>query len=109
MPESMTACLLLTALLSSVAGMAWLALSMQPHVQQVWAHGCSRHTPGLLRLLGAAGLVVALALCLVVDHASMAVLVWVMSLASGALATAFMLTWRAHWLRVLAPWVRAAR
>jgi hypothetical protein len=37
----------------------------------------------------------------------MAVLVWVMSLAAGALTTAFVLTWRAHWLRVLAPWVRA--
>src|SRR5687768_6996974 len=107
MPDSMAGCLLLAALLSSLAGMGWLALSMQPHAQQVWVRGCSRHTPGLLRLLGVAGLVVALALCLVVDHASMAVLVWVMSLAAGALTTAFVLTWRAHWLRVLAPWVHA--
>ncbi|WP_420884945.1 DUF3325 family protein [Achromobacter piechaudii] len=38
------------------------------------------------------------------DHASMATLVWVMSLAVAAASVAFTLAWRARWLRALA-WV----
>ena len=50
----------------------------------------------------------ALALCLRADHASMAVLVWVMTLSGAALLVAFLLAARPRWLRLLAPWVRAA-
>ena len=56
---------------------------------------------GMLGSLGAS-----LALCLAVDHASMAALVWVMGLAASALAVAFTLTWRPRWLAALMPWVR---
>ena len=59
-----------------------------------------------LRLLGTVGLGASLALCLAVDHASMAALVWVMGLAASALAVAFTLTWRPRWLAALMPWVR---
>lgn len=55
-------------------------------------------------LLGAAGLLVAL--CLAVDHASMAALVWFMALAGAALGIAFALSWRPRVLGVLIAWVR---
>jgi hypothetical protein len=91
MPESLLDNLLLaTALLSALAGMGWLALSMDVHARQVWARAPSR---GGLR----------------VDHASMAVLVWVMALAGAALVTAFTLSWQPTRLRLLAPWIRDHR
>ncbi len=101
--------LLLAALLSSALGMGWLALAMPAHGQQAWGAAASPATARLLRVLGALGLAAALALCLAADHASMAVLVWVMSLAGAAALVAFTLAWRARWLTVLAPWVRAGR
>lgn len=100
--------LLSAAALSAVAGMAWLALAMPVHAQQVWGRVPARATARVLRALGALGLVTTLALCLMVDHASMAVLVWIMNLAAAALLVASTLTWRARWLVVLAPWVRRA-
>jgi len=107
MPDSAFApWLLLAAWLACVAGMGWLALSMQAHALQVWGAAPSPAMTRVLRVLGALGLAIALSLCLMADHVSMAVLVWVMTLASAALLTAFTLTWRASWLRVLAPWVR---
>ena len=65
-------------------------------------------TARILRVFGALALAVSLALCLAVDHASMASLVWVMALAAAALAVAFTLTWRPRWLRVLVAWARPA-
>ncbi|WP_313253442.1 DUF3325 domain-containing protein [Stenotrophomonas sp.] len=110
MPESLLDNLLLaTALLSALAGMGWLALSMDVHAQQVWARAPSRGGLRVLRGLGTLGIVMALLLCLVVDHASMAVLVWVMALAGAALVTAFTLSWQPTRLRLLAPWIRDRR
>lgn len=97
--------LLLAAWLASVAGMGWLAVSMPVHAQQVWERAPSSAVARLLRWLGAAGIAAALALCLAADHASMAVLVWVMSSTAASLLVAFTLAWRPRWLRVLAPWV----
>jgi len=96
------ALLLLGAMAASVAGMGWLALAMDVHWEQVC--GETPRSPALvrgLRILGGAALALSLALCLAVDHPSMASLVWVMSLAAGALAVVFTLSWRARWLRVL--------
>jgi hypothetical protein len=110
MPEpALAIAVLLAEMLACVAGMGWLALAMPVHAQQVWdaappAMLCQLRQ---LRALGALALAVALGLCLAVDHASMAVLVWVMSLVAAALLVAFTLAWRARWLRALAPWVRA--
>lgn len=110
MHESASAAWLLgAALLAGVAGMGWLALAMPTHAQQVWGAAASPATARILRVLGALGLVAALALCLVVDHASMAVLVWVMALAGAALVVALTLAWRARWLGLLAPWVQGRR
>ena len=107
MHESLSANLMLAAaLLSSLAGMAWLALSMQVHALQVWPRQPSPATLRLLRILGSFSVCVALVLCLAVDHATMAVLVWTMAVAGAALAIALTLAWRARWLALLAPWVR---
>lgn len=107
MSESMQAAgLLSAALLASVAGMGWLAVSMPAHAQQVWGAVPSVRAMRMLRWMGAGALLVALILCLRVDHASMASLVWVMSLTAASLAIAFSLTWHPRRLRLLAPWVR---
>lgn len=98
------ALLLGAALLSALAGMGWLALAMDVH----WAQACgaTRQAPApLLRVLGALALAGSLGLCLAVDHASMAALVWVMALAAAALVVAMALSWRPHWLRLLVPGV----
>ncbi len=109
MPETnMTAMLLSAALLVCVAGMACLALAMEVHWAQVRS-GASLSSGGVwrLRVFGAVALGAGLLLCLAVDHASMAALVWVMALGLAALLVAFTLTWRPQWLRVFA-WVGLA-
>lgn len=107
MHESLSANLMLAAaLLSSLAGMAWLALSMQVHALQVWPRQPSPATLRLLRILGSFSVCVALVLCLTVDHATMAVLVWVMALSAAAMLVAFTLSSQPQRLRVFAPWIR---
>lgn len=100
--------LLIAAVLASTAGMACLALAMDVHWEQAQGqgHACPRAAVQRLRVMGACGLMVSLALCLWVDHASMAMLVWVMLLPASSLAVALALTWRPRWLRVLAWWSR---
>ena len=99
MPDSL---LLLAALVANLCGMGWLALAMDAHWRQACGNAVrTSATTQRLRVLGAMSLVVSLALCMVVDHPSMAALVWVMTLAAAALAVAFTLSWRARWLRVL--------
>ncbi|MET0378471.1 MAG: DUF3325 domain-containing protein [Spongiibacteraceae bacterium] len=102
------ALLLFLALLCNVAGLAWLALAMDVHWRQVRGDQATppRVVP-VLRGLGAVALMVSLGLCLRVDHASMAALVWVMALAAAALVVAFTLSWRPRLLVPLAVWVRA--
>lgn len=94
------------ALLCSVVGAAWLALAMDVHWQQVRGiHArASRSTVIGLRALGIGALLASLLICLRTDHASMAVLVWVMSLAAAALAVTLSLAWRPRWLAWLVPW-----
>ncbi|MFT3954511.1 MAG: DUF3325 family protein [Piscinibacter sp.] len=102
--------LLAVALLLSTCGLGWLALAMESHWQQVRGDpAAGRGTVQLLRVLGAAALLLALLLCLRADHATMAVLVWVMALAASALLIAFSLSWRPRWLRPLVAWLRPGR
>ena len=105
MPKSL---LLSFALLCSVAGLAWLALAMEVHWQQArGTHGHpGRGTVLALRSLGAVALLASLLACLRADHASMAVLVWVMSLAAASVVVALALAWRPRWLALLVGWVR---
>jgi Protein of unknown function (DUF3325) len=99
-----TALLLWAALLAATAGLGWLALAMDVHWQQVSGlpHVPPR-TQRLLRVLGAVALLTSLALCLAADHPTMAALVWVMTLAAGAIGVAFTLSWRPRWLALLVP------
>lgn len=107
MHESIPAAVMsLAALLASVAGMGWLALSMPVHAQQVWGAALSAGMRRALRVAGILALAAALALCLAVDHATMACLVWMMGMTAGAVSVAMTLAWQPRWLRWLAPWVR---
>lgn len=99
--------LLAAALLCQVCGMGWLALSMPVHWRQVRATPArADHTPRMLRGLGSLALLASLLLCLRADHASMAALVWVMSVIPAMLLVAFTLAWRPRWLAGLVVWVR---
>lgn len=98
------AALLAVALALCTAGMGWLALAMEPHWGQVHAgRPQPRALTGRLRWLGALALAASLGLCLLVDHASMAALVWVMVLGVSALLVALALSWRPRWVRWLLP------
>ena len=94
--------LLVAATLSAIAGMAWLALAMDGHWEQV--HGSAPRTAQrikALRVVGSSGLVLSLVLCLTADHATMAALVWIMVLAAAVLIVAMTLAWRPGWLRIV--------
>jgi hypothetical protein len=102
--------LLLAAVAMNVAGLGWFALAMEPHWRQVRGQApMTPRTATLLRALAIAALAGSLALCLSVDHVSMAAIVWVMTLAGGALVVALTLAWRAAWLGWLVAWVPAAQ
>lgn len=95
------------AVVCGVVGMAWLALALPVHWEQV--RGPGPRAPGVvrgLRALGAGALGLSLLLCVSVDHLSMAPLVWVMSLTASALVVALTLAWRPRWLAWLVAWVR---
>lgn len=108
MHEAGGAAWLLAAAVCAFAGMGWLALAMPVHAQQAWGRVPQPAQRRVLRGLGAAALVLALACCLGSDHATMAVLVWAMLLAVAAASVAFMLAVRPRAVRWLAPWVRTA-
>lgn len=98
MPEALW--LMLAALLS-LAGMAWLALAMAVHWEQVMPCPAANHPRRLLRGAGACALACAAAACLLADRPSMAILIWFMLLAASALAIALTLAWRPVLLRIL--------
>jgi hypothetical protein len=101
------ALLLIAAMAANLIGLGWLALSMDAHWEQVrGTEPLARSTVRMLRWLGTGALVMALALCLAVDHATMASLVWFMELAGAALTIAFTLSWRPRVLGMLVGWVR---
>jgi hypothetical protein len=97
--------LLAAALAANVVGLGWLALAMDVHWRQAFgARPQPRAAVVALRCLGSSALIASLLLCLQVDHATIASLVWVMGLAAAALAVAFTLSWRPRLLRALLPW-----
>jgi Protein of unknown function (DUF3325) len=99
MPDAL---LLIAAFICTVIGMGWLALAMDVHWNQVRATRRSPRAGVVLRVLGAISLLASLALCLLADTATMAVLVWMMLLAVAAASIAFVLSSRP---RILAPLV----
>jgi Protein of unknown function (DUF3325) len=101
--------LLAAALVCSLLGFAWLALTMDVHWQQVI--GLSKPSSGTratLRVLGAMSVAASLVFALEADHPSIASLVWIMTLAAAALLVAFTLAWRPRVLGVFVPWVKAS-
>jgi hypothetical protein len=107
-PENLTAALLALAYLAGTAGLGWLALAMDVHWKQLRGPQAAQ-TPArgrVLRALGLAGLAASLLLCLAADHTSIAVLVWIMTLAAAALSVALALSWRPALLAALVAWVR---
>jgi hypothetical protein len=86
--------LLFGAFLATLAGMGWLALAMNVHWKQVCEGLLSTKRVIALRSMGGLALFFSLLLCLGVDHASMAVLVWIMLLAVAAVSIAFTLALR---------------
>jgi len=97
---------LLAAAVCAFAGMGWLALAMPMHALQAWGRLPPVAQLKRLRWMGGVAVLLALACCLGSDHATMAVLVWVMLLAASAVATAMLLSARPRRLRLLAPWVQ---
>ena len=91
--------MLLLAFFLSFVGLALLALAMERHWRQLRESQVLTHsTSRVLRIAGSVSLISSLALCLAVDHASMASLVWVMTLAVSAFMLAMLLAWRPGWL-----------
>lgn len=98
--------LLLAAFLASTLGLVWMALAMETHWQQVLGDiPLARAVQLMLRGLGGLALAVSLILCMIVDHVSMAALVWIMLLAVGATSVTFTLTWRPFWLAPFVAWM----
>ena len=92
--------LLVLAVGTGVAGTGWLALAKLPHWRQVTGEEWqSTGTRRVLRFAGSVALAVSLGLCLAADHVSMSFLVWVMTLAAGALGVTFVLAYRPRALR----------
>jgi hypothetical protein len=103
------ALMLAAALALALCGVAWFALAMDVHWRQVRAGVPTRAMSRTLRAAGALALLASLLVCLRVDHATMAPLVWVMALAGGALLVALALAWRPRWLAPLVAWLRQER
>lgn len=103
--------LLLTAsFLCGLSGMGWLALSMRTHWSQ--AGGSvpqATSVPRTLRRLGAIALALSLAACLVADHPSMALLVWVMTMGVSAIVVAMTLAYSPRALYGLTLVARSSR
>ena len=99
--------LLIAALVTSFCGMGWLALAMKAHWQQVRGDAAiSSGSVRMLRIVGVVALIISMFLCALANHPSIAVLVWVMSLAAAALLVAFALSWSARSLSWLVVWIR---
>jgi hypothetical protein len=95
--------LLAASFLCAACGMAWLALAMEVHWSQVRSHTArSAAVARRLRSLGAVALVLSLFGCFAADHASVAALVWVMTVSASGFAVAMILAYRPRWLSWLA-------
>lgn len=81
------------ALLAALLGMGCLALAMDVHWRRVRDSPRTRGSVIATRCLGYALLMSSLVCCLAADTATMAVLVWMVLLAVGAMVVAFALSW----------------
>lgn len=94
--------MLLAALLAGL-GFAWLALSQERHHERVGGHlPVSPRALWTRRVIGFVSVALVLPLCTASQGASFGSLLWTMLLSAAAMAVAFTLAWRPHWLRWLA-------
>ena len=95
--------LLVSACMLLLLGFALMALNQQRHAERVAA---SNQSPALTnraqRAIGLGVIALGLPCCIVSQGGSFGSLMWVVLLPACAMAVAFTLTWRAHWLRPLA-------
>jgi hypothetical protein len=95
--------LLAASFLCAVCGMAWLALAMETHWSQVRSHATyGAAAARRLRSFGTFALALSLVACLVADHASIAALVWVMTLSVSVFGVAMTLAYKPRLLSWLA-------
>jgi len=97
--------LLCAAFACAASGMAFCALAMKVHWQQVRGGAPGPSAVRRLRLRAVAALVGSFALCVLADHISMAVLVWVMMLTVSSVLCALVLAYRPQSLRFLLVFV----
>ncbi|MFW2372874.1 MAG: DUF3325 domain-containing protein [Gammaproteobacteria bacterium] len=84
-------------------GMGWLALAMETHWKQVYDIKNVKPKQTLLRSIGWLAILASAICCLQADHASMAVLVWIMLLACSAVMVALTLSRIPMLLRHICP------
>ncbi|VUD40906.1 hypothetical protein TDB9533_00377 [Thalassocella blandensis] len=94
---------LILAAVLCLLGMSWISAAMRVHWRQLYPACNSEPNVNQLRVLGAVAFVLAGLCCLKADHASMAVLVWVMFLTGSAFLVAMVLTKQPALLRVICP------
>lgn len=95
------------ACILALLGFALLALNQERHVLGV----CPSVSPaprasGTQRAIGFLAILSSLPLCIAAQGASFGSLLWAMLLTAAAMAVAFTLTWRPHWLRPVAAAAR---
>jgi len=93
---------LIAALLTTLLGMACLALAMDVHWRQVRDAERTRGSAIATCSVGYLLLTASLVCCLFADTATMAVLVWMVLLAISAIGITFTLSWYPRLLRPLA-------
>lgn len=91
---------MLSASLLALLGFSLLALSQDRHYDRVFESNWPENRPqGVRRAIGFTALALALPLCIAADGAGFGSLLWVVLISAAAMAVAFALTWRPHWLR----------
>lgn len=94
---------LIASAMAALAGMGWLALTLQTHRKQVFPSGLQQISNRRLKVGGWSFLLLSAVFSFQADHPSMAVLVWIMLQAFAAMMVAMMLSRRPAMLRLICP------
>lgn len=86
----------------SFLAMVWFSMAMQLNCKQVFGRD-SKPKSMSLRSLAVLALMVSGLCCLQADHASMAILVWMMFVIVSAFSTGMLLSYRRAVVRILTP------
>lgn len=95
--------LMLTACLLVLLGFALLALGQERHADRVSeSNRPLAHTSQSQRAIAFGAIALGLPCCMASQGGGFGSLLWVVLMSAAAMAVAFTLTWRPHWLRPLA-------